>query len=96
MGKNYRVKEGEYQPLSDIMGADYETTDKYGIHVDEMPIGNLLSFTYRTGEPPLRTDRGREFPSFSVIEVAADTGDDCYLRGTNGPVDIEIFVIPEA
>jgi len=93
MAKNYRVAEGDWQPLSDIMGDDYETTVKYAFHVDEMPIGNLLGFTYRTGDAPERADRGRELPSFSVMEVGTDVGDDTYLRGTNGPVDIEVYTV---
>lgn len=88
--KNFMVKEGEWQPLSDIMGTDYETTLNYAIHINDIPEGNLLGFTHRETTPPSINDRGREYPSFRTIYVTKDTGDDIYLRGTNGAINVEI------
>lgn len=87
--KNYTVPT-TWTPLTDLMAEDYETTDAYTIRINTAPLASPLGYTVRATNAPTETDKGGEYPAFSTIEVAADTGDTVYLRGVSRPVDIEI------
>lgn len=92
MGKNYTVKPKQWQPLSDVMGQDYDHTINYAIHVNEVNKGTLrIEYTSRV--PDNKNDRGREIPQYSVIYLDADVGDDVYLMATNSNIDINVFEI---
>jgi len=92
MGKNYTVKPDAWQPLSDVMGQDYDHNITYAIHVNEVNAG-VLRFEYTSAVPDNKKDRGREVPQFSVIYLDADVGDDVYLMATNTNIDINVFEI---
>ena len=86
--KNYIIHSKEFQPFSDILNQDYETTKNYKIYVNEHSAATSLCYTKREIIPT--TDKGQEIPAFSTIEVEADSGDHVYLKVTNTPVNIEI------
>lgn len=85
---NYFVKSGDYSPLSDIMGQDYDTEKKYKIHINKCS-ENVLQVLYTTGTPTNK-ERGIEYPEFAEIEIKADTGDDVYLRASNKAISVDI------
>lgn len=86
--KNYIIDSKEFEPLSDIMDADYDTTKAYKIYVNEYSTSTRLCYTKRTDVPT--TDNGRDIPPFTTIDVVANSGDDVYLKVTNGSVNVEI------
>lgn len=90
---NYLVKGSNWQPLSDIMGQDYETTVGYIIYVNGGANG-LLGFTQRTVTPE-QSDRGREYRAGQEINITADNGDIIYLRANGSPINIEVREVPE-
>lgn len=92
---NYTIKTKAWQPLTDIMGDDYETTHAYNIHVNRTGKGCLQILTQipdAEGKTPKPDDsiRGAEYPEFSNIAVAADTGDHVYLKASD--VTVSVFV----
>lgn len=93
MGKNYIVKSGAWQPLSDVMALDYDHTVKYALHINETSRG-MLRIEYTSAVPTIN-DRGREIPAFSVIYLDKDVGDDVYLLSTGDNININIFEIEE-
>lgn len=76
---NYTVTT-TYQTLSDILGADYDATKDYHIHVNEIAMG-LLQISDNN------TSMGKQYPSFSDFVV--DKGATVYLKGTN--IEVNIF-----
>ncbi len=89
---NYQINGSNWQPLTDIMGQDYETNLDYILHVNGGANG-LLGYTQRTETPTLK-DKGRELKAGDEIRITSDNGDDIYLRATGAPVDIEIREVP--
>lgn len=92
---NYTIKTKAWQPLTDIMGDDYETTRAYNVHVNR--IGNgCLQYMKQTPDPEGKTPtpddsiRGAEYPAFSDIPVAADTGDHVYLKASDAPISVSV------
>lgn len=86
---NYVIKRGDYEPLSDIMGADYETTDTYIVHVNKT--GATLQ-VLSTTDTPTNQERGVEYKEFEEFEIPADTGDDVYLRSNLNNISVDIRV----
>ena len=77
---NYNVTT-TYTTLANIMGASYDATKDYIIHVNEILLGLLQANASNTG-------RGKEFKSFAEFEVGK--GNTLYLRGTSGNIDIYV------
>lgn len=86
--KNYNVKAKEWQPLSDIMGQDYDHTKAYTVHANSIGIGFLCYL--KTTETPDNDIRGKELAPFSDVSVVADTGDKVYFKGSVVPVNVFI------
>jgi|GEM_PF-2594896 len=92
---NYIIKTKAWQPLTDVMGDDYETTRAYNIHVNRIGKG-CLQYLKQTpdaeGKTPTPDDsaRGAEYPEFTDIPVAADTGDHVYLKASDAPVSVSV------
>ena len=77
---NYTVTT-TYQTLATIMGADYDNTKDYIIHINEIPLGLLHVNASNTGN-------GKEYKSFSEFEIGkAET---VYLKGSASPIDIYV------
>ncbi len=85
---NYTITGSNWQPLTDIMGQDYETTVDYILFVNGGAYG-LLGYTQRTNTPNA-TDKGRELKAGDEVAITADNGDDIYLRATGAPINIEV------
>ena len=86
--KNYNVKAKEWQPLSDIMGQDYDHIKAYTVHANNIGIGFLCYL--KTTETPDNGIRGKELAPFSEVSVVADTGDKVYFKGSDVPVNVFI------
>lgn len=86
--KNYNVKAKEWQPLSDIMGQDYDHTKAYTVHANSIGIGFLCYL--QTTETPDNSIRGKELAPFADVSVVADTGDKVYFKGSAVPVNVFI------
>ena len=71
----------DYQTLATIMGASYDNTKDYIIHVNEILLGLLQANASNTG-------RGKEYKSFMQFEVSKGTT--IYLKGTSGNIDIYV------
>ena len=70
-----------YKTLADIMGASYDVTKDYIIHVNEITRGILQVNASNTG-------RGKEYKSFSEITITKGTT--IYLRGTADTISIYV------
>lgn len=90
---NYEIKGSNWQPLTDIMGQDYETEVSYVLYVNG---GShvMLGYTQRTTTPSA-TDKGRELKAGMEVSITDDNGDHIYLRATGAPVNIEVREVPK-
>ena len=77
---NYNVTT-TYTTLANIMGASYDATKDYIIHVNEILLGLLQANASNTG-------RGKEYKSFMQFEVGKGTT--IYLRSTSHDIDIYV------
>lgn len=91
MSKNYTIPANtDWITLADLMGEDYDSTQYYVIHVNEITNG-LLQYTCRL-DMPTNEDIGQQFSNFSTIKVGTDVGDYTFLKATDTPIDVEVFV----
>jgi len=78
---NFTVPKGTYTTLATIMGASYDNTKDYILHVNEITRGLLQINSANTG-------RGKEYKSFADINI--DKAVTIYLRGTADTIDVYI------
>ena len=70
-----------YQTLATIMGASYDATKDFSVHVNEIALG-LLQVS------DSNTTKGKEYPSFADFVI--EKGTTVYLKGSISNIDIYI------
>lgn len=85
------------QTLDDVMGADFDNTKTYSIHINQCaPAVLSVVPATKTGSTvdPYDGSAGKQYKEFSDITGIA-SGDEIYFKSTNGNIDVYIEEVAE-